>query len=88
VTARARESRGSAAFSKDQGSLSSLLGMNLEWRGIGGQVPVVPTHSFRAIADPRRRLFRIHSGKWLMALPFVANVAARGKGYIACLRTR
>jgi hypothetical protein len=29
--------------------------MNLEWRGIGGQVPVVPTHSFRAIADPRRR---------------------------------
>jgi hypothetical protein len=69
VRALARESKGSAAFSKDRGSLPSSLGINLEWRGISGQTPVAPTHSFRAFRAIAKRLFRILTGKWLTALP-------------------
>jgi hypothetical protein len=82
VIARVRESKGSTAFSKGRGSPPSWLGMNAEWRGIRGQILVAPTHSFRAVADPSRRLFRIHSKKRLMALPLRL---LRDRGYVACL---
>jgi hypothetical protein len=45
VSARVRESKGSAGFSKGRSWLPSLLG-KIPWRGMSDWIPVAPAHSF------------------------------------------